>query len=294
MAEALTSLTRHFDLCVTAVRTTEGGAALARRKAAEVRSEEDPVSISGVIADDEDGYPAQGGGPGPTDLEPLSPQERAEMLAIVLQDAAQVDGVLADVAADLQEMEADFARVEAHAGAARAAYAATTAAFRALEDLGARLPGYAEAEAEFRERWAAERGAVAARLEEMAALRDFYEGYAGAYDTLILEAERRRAVEARVRAVWRKARDGVAKLVEADRLEREAFREEVGEFLPGDLWVGMASPLQRWALVPVPPDEEEEEEEGRFLRGSEDAPVLERSVVEAARERIKKSTTEAS
>jgi len=258
MAEALTSLTRHFDLCVTAVRTTEGGAALARRKAAEIRPEEDPVSISGVIADDEDGN--TGAGSDSTGLEPISAQERAEMLTIVLQDAAQVDGVLSDLTAELYEMESEYTAVDAHAETARSAYAATIAAFRVLEDIGTRLPGYADAESEFLERWEGERATVAARLDEMGGLREFYEGYAGAYDTLILEAERRRAVEARIRAVWRKARDGVDKLVEGDRREREAFREEVGDYLPGDLWVGMASPLPRWDLVSVQTGEAGQEE----------------------------------
>lgn len=71
MAEHLSSLARHFDMCVTAVRTTEGGAALARRRAAEVTSDEDqvPVSISGVIS-------AQESESGPSAFEPMDPFER--------------------------------------------------------------------------------------------------------------------------------------------------------------------------------------------------------------------------
>ncbi|CAK7224063.1 hypothetical protein SBRCBS47491_005421 [Sporothrix bragantina] len=236
MAENLASLTRHFDLCVTAVRTTEGGLEMARWKAASSSSsnqQEEPVSISGVIAE---------GDAEKNRLEPISAQERAEMVQVVLQDAAEVDDVVADMAADLHEAEAAFAMVQTHAEQTRAATEATAAAFRVLEDIGTRLRSYAAAEAEFAERWGNEREVVADRLEDMDELRTFYEGYANAYDTLILEAERRRTVEAKIQTVWRKARDAVERLVEADRVDRANFRQEVGEFLPTDLWQDMDRP----------------------------------------------------
>ncbi|CAK7243374.1 MAG: hypothetical protein STHCBS139747_004893 [Sporothrix thermara] len=259
MAENLASLTRHFDLCVTAVRATEGGLEMARWKAASSSSsaaaaatataattavttgaggqgEQEPVSISGVIdGDGNDGDDKQR-------LEPMSAQERAEMIQIVLQDAAEVDDVVADMAADLHEAEAAFARVQAHADETRAAAEATAAALRVLGDIGTRLQSYAAAEAEFVARWGNERDVVADRLDDMDELRAFYEGYANAYDTLILEAERRRTVEAKIQTVWRKARDAVERLVEADRGERANFRQEVGEFLPTDLWLDMDRP----------------------------------------------------
>ncbi|CAK7235653.1 hypothetical protein SCUCBS95973_009339 [Sporothrix curviconia] len=249
MAENLASLTRHFDLCVTAVRTTEGGLEMARWKAASSSAstasnqQEEPVSISGVIAEhgrhDEEG---DGSGADKSRLEPISAQERAEMVQVVLQDATEVDDVVADMAADLHEAEAAFAMVQAHAEQTRAAAEATAAAFRVLEDIGTRLRSYAAAEAEFTERWGNERDMVADRLDDMDELRAFYEGYANAYDTLILEAERRRTVEAKIQTVWRKARDAVERLVEADRGDRANFRQEVGEFLPTDLWLDMDRP----------------------------------------------------
>ncbi|EPE10452.1 kinase activator [Ophiostoma piceae UAMH 11346] len=251
MAENLASLTRHFDLCVTAVRTTEGGLALARWKAANSvggspnnsgvggeGNEQDPVSISGVIAKQE----ATEAGDGTHDLDPISAQERAEMMQIVLQDAAEVDAVVADIAAELHEAEEEFAAVYAHAKETEAAHDATTAAFRVVEDIGTRLPSYAAAEGEFVARWENERAVVAERLADMDELRAFYEGYANAYDTLILEAERRRTVEARIQTIWRKARDAVERLVDADQAERANFRQEVGEFLPTDLWLDMDRP----------------------------------------------------
>ncbi|KAK0631115.1 autophagy-related protein 17 [Bombardia bombarda] len=246
MAEHLASLTKHFDLCVLAVRDTDGGVALARRRAAEEDpSDGNPVSISGVIAA-QDLKQQQSHMTLPTD-----PRERAEMLHVVLQDASQVNEVVSDIQRWLQEMEADFALLKEQTDSARRAYAATIMAFHVLEEVGCRLQSYVAAQAEFVQRWAGERELIEERLGEMEELGRFYEGYASAYDSLLLEVERRRSVEDRIGAIWRKAKESVEKLVEVDKKEREHFRQEIGEYLPTDLWVGMNGPVRRWVVVPV-------------------------------------------
>lgn len=288
MAELLTSLTKHFDLCVTAVRTTEGGAALARIKAAEVTQSQggsEDVSISGVIAEQESHMP---------ELDPISAEDRAQMLEVVMQDASEVDDVLQELNERLQSMEGDFGRLDGQARRSRGAHREALAGFRALEDVGSRMRSYIAAEAEFRARWGAEHASIRTAMAEMDGLRAFYESYAGSYDGLILEAERRRAAEDKVRAVWRKARESVDRLVEADRRERDAFRHEVGEFLPTDLWPGLDDAMCRWEVVPV-----RDSNHGRKGRGggavevhdgtssasgsgSNSTPALEKSVVQAA------------
>lgn len=292
MAEHLASLTHHFDMCVTAVRITEGGTALARRKAAEDSGGADAVSISGVIAEQE------------TNVQDLDPEEKAEIVQVVMQDAPEVEEVVADLNAEMQQMDVEFAQLSDQADHVRAGYTAVTRAFQVLEDIGTRLSGYIAAETEFAERWEAEKEGIVARLAEMESLRDFYEGYASAYDSLILEVERRRAVDEKIQAVWRKAAEQVDRLVESDWRDREAFRSEVGEYLPTDLWVGMSGPLRRWEVVRA--GEGGDEGSGReggpapAGRGEEDAPpghmprqeegsavTLSREVVDAARERIR-------
>ena len=247
MAEHLSALTKHFDMCVTAVRTTEGGAALARRRAAEVTEGGDPVSISGVIAE-QDASPD-------ADLE-ISPQDRAAVVQVVVQDAPEVDEVVAEIQAVLQQMESDFGALKEQTDQIRAAYVTTVAAFYVLEEIGARLQSYVDAEAEFAQRWEDEKAAVLDKLQEMDELRRFYERYASAYDSLLLEVERRRTVQDKIANTWRKAKEAVDRLSEGDRKEREHFRQEIGEFLPTDLWVGMTGPIRRWEVVAV--DEEEE------------------------------------
>lgn len=285
MAEHLASLTHHFDMCVTAVRITEGGTALARRKAAEDSGGADAVSISGVIAEQE------------TNVEDLDPEEKAEIVQVVMQDAPEVEEVVADLNVEMQQMDIEFVQLKDQADHVRAGYAAVTQAFHVLEDIGSRLSGYIAAETEFAERWEAEKEGIVARLAEMESLRDFYEGYSSAYDSLILEVERRRAVDEKIQAVWRKAKEQVDKMIESDWRDREAFRSEVGEYLPTDLWVGMSGPLRRWEVVRA--REQDREDEGELSVGDNaaqgsmprqddgSAVTLSREVVDAARERIR-------
>lgn len=274
MAQLLVSLTKHFDMCVTAIRTTEGGVALARRRAAEVTQAQgsDGVSISGVIAEQESNV---------SDLEPKTSKDRAEMIKVVMQDAEEVEDVVQEIQESLAEMEREYAALEEEADRTKRGYSAMIEAYVILGDIGDRLPDYLAAEEDFKTRWEIEKDGVFGKLEEMKQMRDFYEGYASAYDSLILEFERRRAVDDRVRNIWRKAQKDVDKLLETDQVARQAFRQDVGEFLPTDLWAGMQGPMKQFAVVPVKEDGQvdEDEEEDRVLR---------RSVVDAARTRLGK------
>jgi autophagy-related protein 17 len=271
MAELLTSLTKHFDLCVTAVRTTEGGAALARMKAAEATQSPggDDVSISGVIPDQESHVPG---------LEPLSPEERAQMLEVLVQDASEVQDVVQELNELLRAVEADFSSLDEQANNVRLTYLATLDAFRILEDIGTRLQSYLTAENEFRDRWVEEQETINDKMAEMEELRTFYDKYDGTYDHLILEVERRRVVEERIMGIWKKAKDSVEKIIDADRKERDSFRQEVADHLPTDLWPGMDEPITRWEVVPST-------DNGQDYRELGGTPILERSVIERARRR---------
>ncbi|KAJ4290010.1 hypothetical protein N0V88_006811 [Collariella sp. IMI 366227] len=252
MAQHLTSLNNHFDMCVKAVRATEGGAALARRRAAEATDDGDPVSISGVITEQESHL---------SGLDHMDPQERAEIVHVVVQDSPEVDEVVAEIQVVLQQMEQEFGSLKEQADRITAEFTATIAAFNVLEEIGARLGSYVAAENEFLQRRADERDVILANLDEMGELQKFYEGYASAYETLRLEVARRGAVEQKIQNILQKARESVDNLIEADRKQREKFCQNLGEFLPTDLWVGMNDPLKRWDLMmveglPDTPDEE--------------------------------------
>ncbi|KAL7791520.1 autophagy-related protein 17 [Trichoderma ceciliae] len=244
MAECLASLTQHFDMCVTAIRTTEGAAALARRKAAEVTQSQggESVSISGVIAEQESNR---------SDLEPQTAQDRAQMLRVVIHDAQLVEGVVQDIQDHLAEAESKYAALGDQTEQTRKAHLGMLDAYAALGEVGDRLADYLAAEEDFRIRWEMEKDAVFTKLDEMKQMRDFYEGYASAYDGLLIEVARRRTVEDKVQAIWRKAQESVDKMLETDRAERETFRQEVGEFLPTDLWADMQGSTKRWKIVQI-------------------------------------------
>lgn len=280
MATNLTKLTRHFDICVEAVRITEGGAALAQRKDAEDLGETNPVSISGVMR-------AQEGDPD----EPTT-WTRAEVVTTVIRDARHVDSVVEDLSSVLQEVEENFNFLVEQSDQVKAAYTAVVQAFRILEDIGSRLESYIEAASAFVERWNNEKESIFATLGDMERLRDHWEGYASGYDSLILEVERRRAVEEKIHNIWRKAKEQVDRLVESDWRDRETFTTEVGGFIPGDLWVGMSGPLQKWEVVRAQTEETSASATGKAGAGEMpkqdhgSAATLDRGVVDGAIERI--------
>ena len=271
MAELLASLTKHFDLCVTAVRTTEGGPALARIKAAEVTQSQggDDVSISGVIPDQESLA---------SDLGLLSPEDRAQMLEVLVQDSSEVDDVVQELNERLQAVEAEFSNLDERTSQVKLDYLTTLDAFRTLEDIGSRIQSYISAENEFRDRWVEEQETIHAKMEEMEELRVFYEKYAGTYEHLIREVERRRAVEEKILGIWKRAKESVEKLIDADSRQRDFFRQEVADHLPTDLWPGMDDPILRWEVVPSTSNRPD-------LRGSEGTPTIEKSAIEGARRR---------
>ncbi|KAJ2965745.1 hypothetical protein NQ176_g10470 [Zarea fungicola] len=254
MAQLLASLTNHFDMCVTAIRATEGGADLARQRAAEVNQVQggDGVSISGVIAEQESNTPAQ---------EPRTDNDRAEMLRVVVQDAGEVSDVVQEIQERLASMERDYKILEQRSAEAEKSYMTMLEAFTILGSIGDRLHNYLAAEQDFKTRWDLEKDTVFDKLAEMKEMNRFYDGYGSAYDTLMLEVERRKGVEDRVQNIWRMAQDNVDKLLAADSAAREAFRQDVGEFLPTDLWPGMQAMPQRWQVSRV----EEEDSAERFL-----------------------------
>lgn len=260
MAALLDSLVQHFDLCVNAIRHTEGGYAAVRKAASSQPPEADPVSVSGVMNTEND----------PTAEEPLSEEDRREMLDVLEKDAAQVEDVVMELRDYLIDMEAKHEEILEHVSALTTAHNETTTAYNILEAVGARLSGYIIAGQEFRLRWEDTKLNIQEQLNELESMRIFYENYFSSYDGLILEVYRRKQSEENVKTIIRKAMEQIEKVYEADMKEREGFRVDVGDYLPVDLWPGVNHPARRWDFVPV------DEKEGGSV------PMLDRAVVEAA------------
>lgn len=263
MASLLDSLVSHFDLCVNAIRHTEGGFAAVRKAASSLPPGAEPVSVSGVM-DSSQNHDGEG---------QISEDDRREMLSVLENDAAQVEDVVGELREHLSEMETKHDAILAYVSNLAAAFDSTTTAFNALQSLSAQLPAYLMAASDFRLRWEDTKSQIREQLQEMDAMRIFYENYHASYDNLIMEVYRRRLSEDRVKTIMKKAMEQIEKVVEADMKEREAFRGDVGDFLPGDLWGGVVEAAPKWEFVAL------RNEEGQD--GAE-APQLERAIVEGA------------
>ncbi|KAI9837730.1 MAG: hypothetical protein M1819_006664 [Sarea resinae] len=255
MADLLESLVRHFDLCVTAIKHTEGGGAAAQSITGDL-----PAGV-GV---DEDEQPP----------EPITEQERIEMVWVLSKDAEEVDDVVSEIRDRLTDMELQSERISAHVAAIVHSHRLTTAAFHLLEDVGARLPSYIAQSHTFLTLWEDQKQHIAERMEELEGLKDFYDGFLQAYDGLIIEVARRGEMQTRMEKVVQDAAAKLERLREEDLAERDAFRQDQGDYLPADIWPGLTNLPLRFEIVPLD-------------KATGDVPELPRPVIEQALSRAR-------
>ena len=233
VAVNLESLVSHFDLCAKAIRHTEGGGDAA-------------IRIAGDLPEGMD--IGQDAGEAP---EPIDDEQWTDMMRVLEEDAGQVEDVVMEIRDHIAEMEALYESVEAHTEGLAKEHASTVAAFGLLEDIGKKLPGYITQSQVFLIRWDEDKEKVEDRLEELEGIREFYNGFLRAYDNLIIEVGRRKALEMKMEKVVQEARLQLEKLYEDDVEEREAFRKDEGHFLPQDIWPGLAARPLRFDILPV-------------------------------------------
>lgn len=233
MARELESLVTHYDLCVTAVKHTEGGSDAAFKMVNELPEGD---NIERDVS-------------GPT--KPISDEQREEMIRVIEDDAGDVEGAVMDIKNHLVEMENLHGRVEAYIDRLMGKQAAANAAFKLLEALGRKLPSYITQSQVFLVRWESEKARIDERLEELEGLTLFYNGFLRAYDNLLIEIGRRKTVEQKIEKEVQGARARFEKLYEDDAEQRDAFRKEQGEFLPVDIWPGLRAGPLRFEIAPL-------------------------------------------
>ncbi|RHZ44506.1 autophagy-related protein 17 [Aspergillus thermomutatus] len=231
MANLLESLVRHFDLCVTAVKHTEGGGAAAKSITGDMPV---GVHVSGRIGSNiEEDINANLNAP----LDPLSNSEYQEMVNVLIKDAAEAEDVVMEIQDRIGEMESVLETVLAQRDALRSIYNATTDIYQHLSSLGStRLPGYIAQAHNFTRVWHEENDRISGGLADLSDLNSLYDGFLDAYDGLIVEVARRKHVRQRVEKVLRDARHKLDQLYEEDVTARETFRVEKGDYLPSDIW----------------------------------------------------------
>ena len=262
MATLLHSLISHYDLCVSALKHTEGGGEAAREA---VRATEDIAAAKNAAGVEESLY-------GATIPDPMDADERAEMLRVLENDAAEVEDVVGELRERGGEMEGLYAQLNLRAEIARRSMSGLRRAVEIMRTVKTALPVYLDAITGFGEGWANVRLAMQGKTQELVGLCGFYEQFWAGYKKLLREVERRAVLEAQMFKVAEKARADLDALAEADREAREDFVDEVGGFLPGDIWPGLAERGSRWIVKRVADegDGEGDEESGdgrRLMEG---------------------------
>lgn len=242
MAGLLESLVKHFDLCVTAVKHTEGGGAAARSITGDLPTGVDVgVSLGKAIdgddnndSNDDDDKNAN------APLEPLTENEYHEMINVLTKDASEADDVVLEIQDRITEMENTLEQVVQQCEALFSVSTSTTEIFHHLSNIAsADLPNYIFQAQNFTNVWTEQHERMQLGMADLADLCSLYRGFLDAYDGLILEVTRRKAVRSAVEDLLGEARARLDELYEEDVRARESFRIEQGDFLPSDIWPGL-------------------------------------------------------
>ncbi|KAI4180356.1 MAG: hypothetical protein L6R41_007286 [Letrouitia leprolyta] len=254
MADNLESLVKHFDLCLMAIKHTEGGGDAAIRLTADLP---DGAGMEEDVA----------GAP-----EPISDKERQDMLEVIAKDADQVEEVVMEICDHVTAMEAQLETVAAYVSRLKEEESSVIAAFKVLEDIGHRLQAFVAQSQVFVMRWDDSKSKIQERMDELSNLEDFYAGYIAAYDNLLVEIGRRQFMEQQMEKVLQDAARKLDVLYEEDSVRREAFKSDYGDFLPVDIWPGLINPPLRFEMRP--------------RDGVERAPDISKSVIQRAIRRV--------
>ncbi|KAF2138919.1 uncharacterized protein K452DRAFT_232874 [Aplosporella prunicola CBS 121167] len=232
-AALLQSLVRHYDLCVTAIKHTEGG-----NEAATRATSDDPLPT-------ELNHPHLDNAA----LPPMSAAERADMLAVLVNDAVEVEDVVAEIHERVSDMEAVLGEMSAHVATVQGTYAGVMHTFRLLKGAGNDIPTHMSACRVFLARWADERSKIEQGVLALEGLKEFYDGFLDAYDGLLVEIGRRRDVRVKMEAIAREAVRKINRLYEDDVTARNSFHATQGDHLPSDIWPGLVDPPPRYSIA---------------------------------------------
>lgn len=238
-ASLLQSLVTHYDLCITALKHTEGGRKAASDAVTGSDMELAPESSGSLKLDNlSDQY-----------IVPMNEEEKLEMMTVLDNDAKEVDDVVQEIKDRSDDMENRHAQISEHVRSLRVEFMGLKQAISMLEEIGSEIPTFVSAATLFLQRWEEERLAILSKLAELHGLREFYEGFIGAYEGLLVESVRRANVRKKMEALMHNAMAEMNELYATDLREREAFTAEQGEFLPSDIWPALVDPPARFRWI---------------------------------------------
>ena len=198
------------------------------------------------------------------------------MLSVLENDAGEVDEVVMEIQDRNAEMEAHLDKILAWRERNETGHADVSTAFALLDGISARLKAYVAESVRYTSRWVDDKTKIEDGIAGMEELCETYEHFLHAYDRLIVEAARRRAVKKQMERVVEEAQSKLDAMYEDDFAEREHFRSEQGDFLPADIWTGLSALPPRFGF-------------GRVDGVEEDIiPELPRKTVDEALKRLKR------
>ncbi|KAF2655657.1 hypothetical protein K491DRAFT_598440 [Lophiostoma macrostomum CBS 122681] len=272
-AQAFQSLVRHYDLCVTALRHTEGGSAAATQATGDA-----PVPSS----DDFSAPP-----------EPMTEEERQEMLTVLVKDAAEVEDVVSEIRERGSEMTFLLSHVETHITHLRNEDTALNSILRMISNIAAEVKSHIATSRSFHASWLEDtRPTLLTGIEEWESQREFYERFDLAYAELLVEIASRRRRHDKAKRKAEEAHKELERLRIDDERAREHFTVAQGDFLPLDIWPGLRDPPRKYEVRAVGFSRNDDDAEAPEPEDSgalaQSIPQLGRNVVERALTRVKR------
>lgn len=269
-AQAFQSLVQHYDLCVTALRHTEGGSAAATEATGDV-----PAHSTDEFA----ALP-----------EPISEEERQEMIAVLVKDAHEVDDVVTEIRERGSEMTFLLTQIENHINHLRNEASALSSILQMISQITGEVKTHINTSRSFHASWLEDtRPTLLTGIEEWENQREFYERFDLAYAELLVEISSRRRRHEKTKRKAEEAQKELDRLHAEDERAREYFTLAQGDFLPLDIWPGLRDPPRQYEIRAVALEQDEEtadEEDGGI--GVKSIPQLGRNVVERALTRVKR------
>jgi autophagy-related protein 17 len=257
-AQAFQSLVQHYDLCVTALRHTEGGSAAAT----------EAVGDAPPHAGDEFAAPP----------EPMGEEERQEMVAVLVKDAHEVEDVVTEIRERGSEMTFLLNQIENHINHLRNEASALSSILQMISQTTGEVKSHIGTSRSFHASWLEDtRPTLLNGIEEWENQREFYERFDLAYAELLVEVSSRRRRHEKAK---RKAEDA-----------QKEFTLAQGDFLPLDIWPGLRNPPRQYevrAVLLEQDDDETEESLEEREAVAKSIPQLGRNVVERALTRVKR------
>lgn len=216
LASLLSQLVSHYDLCVSALKHTEGGGEAAR------------LAVDDAPADDSLYAKA---------YQPMDEQEREAMLRVLVADAEEVEDVVSEMAELGQGMESSYDELFSRAERCRSEYQGLGKVHSDLKLLRTGVvPSCLQTTSHFYRTLYVELAAdLQGQTEALVDLVQFYDEFQRGYGRLLKEVRRREVAAERMRSVAEKAQRELDRLFDADREAREEFVDDVGGYIPRDL-----------------------------------------------------------